>query len=406
MVSGVSMYKPAIVTSSCVPALRHTTARKMRAITGDDFSLSDLVEQDRAMHIKPELMQIANSIIRGEFGSEMVEECNEGYRIKHPMLIGLLTQNKDVVEDRKRAQARLTLISDLSRLGYRVALLAHDPDIYEFMDPNFLTEAEKAGVQKNDIIFLNAPEEYDPEAKMTFPRDMFVQLGNTVYINPSIGGLFNLEKIMKWAPGLKRDYSRIGFGGEVVIGDNFAFLSEQYRPDLEDAPYSVAAEMELSRLTSIGETEGTLQGMGYEVHTIPSGWVELFPPSFLAEIGTDKRFFIPNDHADFNVMHLPAENALFFNAPYYREHREALDPIIERIKPDIFRTLPPEDGLPVNSLPLPDGGVFMDKAAAESAGIIREAGIRVETTSIPVGTWQWGTWSGIHCITNTINIPL
>ena len=175
--------------------------------------------------------------------------------------------------------------------------------------------------------------------------------------------------------------------------------------DLAGMPEFIRVQARLMEMTTVGETQHTLEKKGYQVHKLPVGWTDLFPPFVSEELNTEKRFFMPMDHADLSVMYLPAERGLFFHEPYYQEHQNLLDRIVEQVRPDIFGVLPEEDGLPINSLPLPDGGVYMDRAAQKSARILAEAGIRVNTTSKPFGSWAWGTQGGIHCSTNLINLP-
>jgi hypothetical protein len=158
-------------------------------------------------------------------------------------------------------------------------------------------------------------------------------------------------------------------------------------------------------MVTIGETEHTLQKLGRKTFRVPHGWIDVFPPDLLRQLGTRQRFLIPMDHADTQVLHLSKENALFFDEAYYREHYLLLDRIVREVRPDIFGLLPYEDGLPINSLPLPDGGVYMDQAARESTDILRQAGIRVEVSSRPFGPWAWGSQAGIHCATNTVYLP-
>lgn len=174
---------------------------------------------------------------------------------------------------------------------------------------------------------------------------------------------------------------------------------------MSDLPPMARVQAELYEMTTVGESNATLERMGIKVYRIPTGWMEAVPPNILQELGTDKKIFLPADHADMHVMYLPTERGLFFSESYYREHQDLLDRIVAEIRPEIFGTLPDEDGLPINSLPLPNGGVYIDKAARQAIKIIRQAGIRVETTSQPFGTWAWGTWGGIHCSTNLINLP-
>jgi len=123
------------------------------------------------------------------------------------------------------------------------------------------------------------------------------------------------------------------------------------------------------------------------------------------QLNTDIKFLQPADHVDMNILHLPHENGLFFGERYFRDNRTFLDHLVKQVKPKLVNILPDENGLPINSLPLPDGGVYMDKAASESKWILDNLGIRVETTSKPLGAWAWGGCGGIHCSTNTLWLP-
>lgn len=48
----------------------------------------------------------------------------------------------------------------------------------------------------------------------------------------------------------------------------------------------------------------------------------------------------------------------------------------------------------------------MDSAAEQSVKILRQAGIKVETTSKSFGSWAWGMAAGIHCSTNEVAFPM
>lgn len=395
------------MVASPVPYVRPVLLDEIKKETGIRPSLADLamlLEMHRNDHQRQQMMELAWRIMRGEFSREAVEETGEEFKVKYASLAVPMREVDLFGNRRLRTQSRLTLISDLSGLGYRVALLALSPKDWLCLDPDFEESARSAGAKKEDFVYITSDEKLAP--RISYPRDFFVQIKDTIYLNPEFGH-WEWEGLFDYAKGLRRDYSRIGFGGEVVIGDGFAFLSKQYiPPEIEKESFQIQARMHLLEMTTVGETKSTLKRMGLNVYEIPTGWVDAFPPEIVNQLGTSKRFLLPFDHADMQVLHLPVENAVFLSERYYRENRAVLDPMFDQVKPVTFGTLPDEDGLPINSFPLPDGGVYVDSAARQSVKILREAGIEVHTSSQPIGTWGWGMHGGIHCATNVINLPV
>lgn len=204
---------PVIITSIRTAPMRKSVAAQIRKDIGEgEIPLRQISAIYREHRIKPQVMKTAQDILRGRVPQEWVEECEQGFKIKHPILIELL--RKDVVEEEElRDLARLTLMSDLTQLGHRVALLTPDPRVYELTNPHALDQAQAAGIAPEDIIPLHTEEKDDYAVKIAFPRDLFVQLGNTVYFSPEDAGPYELEKFFRWGNGLKRNYSRIGCGG-------------------------------------------------------------------------------------------------------------------------------------------------------------------------------------------------
>ncbi|MFA5840355.1 MAG: hypothetical protein WC890_06855 [Candidatus Margulisiibacteriota bacterium] len=382
-------------------------AQQIRRQIGLDRSLAEITEWHRNCNLKPGVLEAARQIMRGRMPREACVECEDGYRITHPQLIEMVRQ--DLVSDAERITAKQAMATDLVLLGFRVMLIMYDPKRYEHLDPHLLEKAKATGIKDEDLVLLEAEKDDEMPCSLAFPRDLFVQLDDRIYINPECGGPINWKNLFQRASWLKRDYSRIGFGGEVIIGDTFALLAEQYVPRLTGMSFREREQLKMQlamfRSVTIGETEGTLSRKGYQVYTLPCGWMELFPPSILAELNTEKKFYVPSDHVDMQAAFLPEERAILLNEPYYRDNKPLMDHILDGIKPSLFKTLPPEEGLPINLLPLPGGGVFLDKASVQSAEILRQAGIKVETTTRPFGTWAWGTWGGIHCSTNMLWLP-
>ncbi|MFA5113963.1 MAG: hypothetical protein WC529_06705 [Candidatus Margulisiibacteriota bacterium] len=392
-----------LFTSCRTLAMERSHFRRIEREFGQEIGLLGLYTAGIALHQK-EVLPLAERVVHGGFDRRMVEETEEDFRIHDPLLY--LTMRQEMVWDEPwRDLARLVVMSDLTRLGHRVAAFAPDPEVYEYADPQQLELVKEAGVAERDIIFLAKPSHDEPTGSIAFPRDLFVQQKDTVYVAPGEHNPYGWQGFFNWAVGLKRNHSRIGMGGEVIIADNFALLSEQVRPDLAMFGGIADPMAEFLSMTTIGESEHTLKRMGKQVYRIPTGWMELFPPAVIEEVGGDKPILIPADHADMQVLHLPAENALFFSERYYRENRSFLERLVEQVRPELSGTLPDEDGMPVNSLPLPGGGVYMDAAARRSVMILRRLGIRVETTSRPFGSWAWGTNGGIHCATNQVVLP-
>jgi len=395
--------KPVIITSGRTLAMERSAARQLRRELGPD---TDLYQAWGLINIyrQAEFLPLAMEVLRSGFPGQDVTETEEAFRINNP-LIYLPLRQEMVLDEKWRDQARLTLASDLTKLGFRVASLMPDPKVYEYAFPDQIEKMQEAGVAKEDIIFTARSSHGEMSGSIAFPRDLFTQIGDTVYLSVGEQNPYEWEGFFNWAKGLKRNYSRIGFGGEVIIADDFALLSEAVRPDRDFLGGIGDPMLDIMELSTIGETQHTLQRMGRTVHRLPTGWMELFPPEVLEELGAPKPILIPADHADLQVLHLPTENGLYFSERYYKDNREFLDRIVEQVRPDLFGTLPDENGLPINSLALPGGGVYMDAAAQASADILRQAGIRVETTSVPYGSWAWGTNGGIRCSTNLINLP-
>jgi hypothetical protein len=102
-----------------------------------------------------------------------------------------------------------------------------------------------------------------------------------------------------------------------------------------------------------------------------------------------------------HVLYLPSEHALFFGADYYAENKGGLDPVIEKVQPKIFKTLPDDEGA-IGSLPLPNGGVYVDCRAERSLRVFRGEGIQAFPSSVSLGKWAWGMQASMHCATNEV----
>jgi hypothetical protein len=401
-------YQPVILTASHSISLRRTSVELLRQKIKFKFSEAEILRQyvegfPQEWQNRP-AVKMAKNILAGRYDRSQVEEVEAGFRLKGAQACTVM-QQAVFGQEKLRDDARLALISDLTRLGYRVGLLAADPAELLAINTEFEKKAQAAGVAGRDIIYFSWPQDCDGQASLAFPRDLFTQLGDAVYTRPECGPVYDWGRFFAWAKGLGQKQSRFGIGGEVIIGKDHALLSDLYQPELAGNNEKYKGLTEFYDQLTIGRGEGLLQSLGYATFRVPTGWSDLLPRSVLEELGTTKRFFIPSDHVDMSAMLLPAERGLFFHAPYYQENRERLDPIVDKIRPAHFALLPEEDGFPVNSLPLPGGGVFMDAAARQSAALLRQMGIRVETTSQPWGGLTWGTVAGIHCSTNTVYLP-
>lgn len=401
--------KPVVVTSNRTFAVRHDALRALKVKLRQAISVSELAMLAPLVNLE-QVEPLLRAVLAGQFGEEMVEETESAIRIKDPRIFLPLRQEMLSNREAWRDSARLMLIKDLVGLGMRVAVLTPDPVVYELANPNFVDQAKAVGVKSEDIIDLHKEAESDGPGSISYPRDLFVQLEDTVYLSPGEHNPYNWEKFFAWANGLRRNYSRIGFGGEVVIGDRFALISDPYKPDMNMLGLNAIERFRMQSMddiltmTTIGEAEHTLQRKGYQTFRIPTGWMDLYPPEVLAELGIRKKLQLPSDHADMQVLFLPQERGLFFDEEYYRTNRGLLDQILEQVRPNTFRTIPDEDGLPINSLPLPNGGVYVDSMAQNAIKILRQAGIEVFPSSKPFGTWAWGSNAGIHCSTNQVNL--
>jgi hypothetical protein len=306
-----------------------------------------------------------------------------------------------------REKARLTLVSDLTKLGFRVGMIANDPEHYEMFNPLFLEEARRAGVDDQNMKLI-APKSSDVgDVFAYFPRDLFIQFGETVYLNHAMRG-YDLGVFQDWFWGLRWDYGAFAHGGAFVVdfASKIAFVAEESSEKFLTC--SNVEEKAFITRERMSQNQGVraLKELGIRIYEMPVCWVDVLPPEVMGELGGSKRLLIPHVHTDLSVLRLNEENALFFPEPYYAENQNVLDAIVDEVRPDIFAALPEEDGLPINSLSLPDGRVYMDSAAGRSPQILRDLGIKVETTSEPFGTWAWGIMSGIHCATNVLNLPI
>jgi len=403
MLSIVSPYKPVIVTSCRTLVLECSYVKEIKRAFGPEVGIHEAWRMG-VLKNQAETLPKAIELVQGKLPQEDVSETDEHFKI-NDLFLCLKLRQEMILDQEWRDEARLTLVSDLTNLGFRVAALIPDPKVYQYADPTQIEKMRTAGVAEEDMIFISHTDQENPVGSFDFPRDLFVQIDNTVYLSPDKENSYNWDNFFKWAKGLKRNYSRIAVGGEVIMGNDFALVSDPAKQNLEFLGEEATEFMEFAEMMTLGEAEETLRAMGKQVFRIPTGWTELYPPHIIEEIGGSKPILMPADHADLQVLHLPEENGLFFSERYYRDNRDLLDSIVEQIRPNLSGTLPDEDGLPINSLPLPGGGVYMDAAATESARILRDAGIRVETTSVPYGSWAWGTNAGIHCSTNLINLP-
>jgi hypothetical protein len=399
-----SGYRPYIVTSPTNTYCRRNFAAQIRK----EFARNGIHNVDIRSQIARTLsanrdnaMSLMKEVLSKRPLPDGVVETQDSFRVTDGALISVL-MGQFYNPKELRETARLTLIRDLSELGYDMALMMPDPEEYEPVDEDFLPKADTAGIKEDRHIFVDTPIDL---ANTLFPRDHFTQIGKTLFLNPNYYGQ-DVLGLKNWAKGLTIKQTTLGHGGECVIGDAAAFLCPSYLPpdisNLSNKPQEVFDRMIEE---DIEHKMLVLHLCGIRSFAVPHTWSSAFPPEMLDLVGAQKPILIPMDHADMSLLYLSRDKALFTLESYYREHKDLLDRIVEEVSPDIFDTLPDEDGLPANSLPLPDGGVFMDKAAGGSINKLRSLGIRVETTSRPFGEWAWGSGGGIHCATNEIWLP-
>ncbi len=327
-------------------------------------------------------------IIKGDFDLGKVERIPLGFKIKD---VELQSKLQNLLYKFVSSEARETLVSDLVSLGYRVGLLMPDPKTHEFLNEEHASIdnlSQKHGIKREDVFGIS---DYVSGRSITnYPREIFNQSLDRVLINWAYQR-FDLRSLHQriLSSNLEFEFSPLGNGNRVLMGDDFAFVCE---PEPLAQDYYAAVKKDLEK-------------RGIRLFSIPHGWADMFSRATLEPFTTEKRIFAPTHHPDMSVMFLPREKALFFSKMYYWQNKERIDRVIDQISPNIFDVLPDEDGVPINSLPLPDGGVFMDRAASRSQEIIRSHGIRVETTSKPFGIAAWGGFAGIHCATNTLLMP-
>jgi|GEM_PF-3349759 len=399
-----SGYRPFIVTSPTNTYCRHNFAAQIRK----EFARNGVHNVDIRSQIARTLsdnrdnaMSLMKEVLNKRPLPDGVVEMQDSFRVTDGALISVLMGQfynpKEI-----RETARLTLIKDLSELGYDMALMMPDPEEYEPVDEDFLPKAGTAGIKEGRHIFVDTPVDL---ANTVFPRDHFTQIGKALLINPDYYGQDSIG-LKNWAKELTVKNTTVGHGGECVIGDEVAFLCPSYLPpDITDLTNEPQKTFDRMIKEDIDHKELLLSLCGIQSYVVPHSWSSAFPPEMLDLAGAQKPILIPMDHADMALLYLFRDKALFTLESYYLNNKDLLDRIVEEVRPDIFDTLPDEDGLPANSLPLPDGGVFMDKAASGSINKLRGLGIRVETTSRPFGEWAWGSGGGIHCATNEIWLP-
>lgn len=176
-------YKPVIVTSCRTLALERSRVQQLRKELGSQCGLYELWTAG-VRHNQDMALPLAQEVVNGVFDQHRVEETDEALKIHDPFVFIPLRQEM-VLDEPWRDRARLTLIGDLTRLGHRVAVLAPDPETYEYADPAQLEMTRRAGAAKEDIILFSKQEHDEPGGSLPFPRDLFVQLGNTVYVSPA-----------------------------------------------------------------------------------------------------------------------------------------------------------------------------------------------------------------------------
>jgi len=368
---------------------------------GRPISIKELAQIHAEQVVKPQVLEAAKEVLSGTFPREAVEEVDDGFRVKDPMLL-MIMRNNFIDRSAIEHSARLDLLQTLNAIGFRIGIISPDPEINPAVDKQFLSNAKFVGVKGSDIIFAT-PDQEAP--KLSFLRDAFVQLGNTIYFAEGFGP-YMWNNLFDWAKALNRNASHIGAGGEVIISEENAFVAKPYMPEEFINIHPMMKDMaSLSEMMTAGEAEYTLENMGKRVFKLPNAWTDLFLPEIYEELETDKKIFMPTDHADVIVLDLYLNNAMYFGAQYYSENTDLVDRIIDEINPGIFRILPDEDGMPLCSSRLPNGGVLMDAAAKESIKILRADKIPVITTNRPWGTWAWGGQAGIDCCLNLIWLP-
>ena len=394
MIGKATRKKPVIVTSFPIPDVPIARAKKWEKDACGVGSLTDLIQVALDTMVKPAVMELAKKIINGELLHNGVEACDEGFKVKNPLLARELA--RDLEPDYELfAKARLALISDLTKLGFRVALLFPDPMIRQLLVPGLLEEAQKHGVNFQDIVFLNkVREEGQFDNSLGYTRDLFTQIYNRVYMHEQFQacdwcGMLDLTR------GLTLDWGYHGLDGLVDLGADFAILCQYQFPEIGSTYFR-----------ALDNAQGLLQGISgkREVFRIPHRWLGLFSPEQLDELGTEKQIFYPLDHGDMSMLHFPYERAIYVLASYYIEHQELIDRIMDKVKPNIFGILP--DEIAINSLPLPYGGAYVDGTATRSIEILRGDGIPVVESSAPLAKGVWGAGAGIHCASNTLWVSL
>jgi len=396
---GPKGYKPIIFTSPNVGNVSPRTAREIERQMSlphgsykDFHNLSHMAAREKAL-------ETAWHVVKGRFGKDQVLEVENGFRIFDYSLAEQMHIHLN--EDQKAADAgRITLLSDLSGLGFEVGLITPDPMKEEFLDLGFIYAAKNAGVPTKNIVYVNSKQDMN-EVSVSFLRDCFTQIGKTVFINEDARSL-SWNELKDRAPGLNWKYSRLGFGGEFVVAGKFAFMSNMSKEQLNLARHSLNMNLYQAHMAVKTEAKKQLEQMGRTVFTLPPIWTDIIPPSVMKEIGTEKRIFTMMDHPDFIVLYPYLDNAIFFDRTYYKEHRDLIRRMLDIIKPKRFATLPDEDGLPLNSMRLPFGGVYMDAAAERSTKVVQSSGVKAHVSSIPFGAFRWGLHGGINCSTNII----
>lgn len=395
-----SAYKPLAITAAATPCVRRQDFNRDNPAGTKLLDYINRLTADK----KAALAKLLPLFTSNNFPKSWIEETDDSIKINDWQLNGAISwdYNPDYL---LRDKARLHVIADLAALGFEVGFVSLDPQYYEMLNNDVVAAAQSAGVKMENLALLNRIDPSAEDFVLSFPRDLLTQLGNSFYFLPALRG-FDLSVIKNWARGFNLSYDNIANGGAVVVAkhERFSFVSD---PAHKASQYRVGSQSYLevkNEETARQRVTGLMRQSDIKLYSLPVVWMDAFPPSLYRELNFKKKVLFPNVHIDLAVMYLSPEQALFVSERYYQENKDRLDQIADDIKPNIFDTLPDEDGLPINSLPLPGGGVYMDSQAQQAIAKVRGHNIEVFETSIPVGTWGWGAHGGLHCATNIINV--
>jgi len=270
-------------------------------------------------------------------------------------------------EKNRQAQVEsLKIIKQLHSLGYPIKI--QDSRLQEHR--GYINAAERAGAVKVPSTLVESPLQKHVREnilpRMIWARDQWVKMGKKKI---TIG---------KSDASLLRDNHIFGEGGTAVpIGPReFAIAQNVYDAD----PRIPKLERE-----------------GYKFHPMPDG--EVYDVIMSDLFG--HKIYTTNNHIDFVLGGVPEKKVVAIDPRYLKEHRLAIDLMKRNMGIRGVVEVPEEeaDRHPACFLPLGNGKVMIDKGAPKFIKRMREAGVRVIPTAVPLNSLL-SLKGGLHCLFN------